>query len=225
MQPAQQRLSCPLSSPGNSGVHVPCVSTACWASVCAARATVFYCSWHWGNIITWQLPMCPLGLIHCRRVRGLTRAKTALHQAGSERTLARSWQLSNMQTFLCLFICFLMTPGSSRQGIFSIFFFPPSVKKNKTTTTRSFFLLIVCHWPIKVKDRSNFEWKVFPTLEMDAFESLPFNTNKCSGHSCPVWHTYTNTLSVPLPIHLLLPPLCSSPALIRVMPTHHSTMG
>lgn len=128
--------------------------------------------------------------------------------------------------FLCLFICFLMTPGSSREGIFYFFF--PSVKKTKTTTSRSFFLLIVCHWPIKVKDRSNFEWKVFPTLEMDAFESLPFNTNKCLCHSCPVWHTYTHTFRTsahtPSPPHLSSP-LCSSPALIRVMPTHHSTMG
>lgn len=98
--------------------------------------------------------------------------------------------------FLCLFICFLMTPHSSQEGIFF-----PSVKK---TTTLSFFLLIICHWHIKVMDWSNFEWKVFSTLEMDAFESLPFNTNKCLCHSCPLRHTWTHILPLPT-VHTFSP--------------------
>lgn len=114
--------------------------------------------------------------------------------------------------FLCLFICFLMTSSSSQRGIFFLLW--------KKETTQSFFLLIICHWHIKVKDWNNFDWKVCSTLEMDAFESLPFNTNKCFCHYCPLWHTFP----LPLPTHLLLffPP--SIPALIRVMPTQHSTI-
>lgn len=74
----------------------------------------------------------------------------------------------------------------------------------KKKTTLSFFLLIICHWHIKVMDWSNFEWKVFSTLEMDAFESLPFNTNKCLCHSCPLRHTWTHILPLPT-VHTFSP--------------------
>lgn len=46
------------------------------ASVCATRVCdCFYRGWHSGNIITWQLPMCPLRLIHWPWIRGLAQER------------------------------------------------------------------------------------------------------------------------------------------------------
>lgn len=156
----------------------------------------FYRGWHWVNITTWQLPMCPLRQIHCPWVRGLTRKEGS---PSNWKWADAGLKLTALQyaNFLCLFICFLMTPRSSQEG----FFFSRLWKKKPTL---SFFLLIICHWHIKVMDWSNFEWKVFSTLEMDAFESLPFNTNKCLCHSCPLRHTWTHILPLPT-VHTFFP--------------------
>lgn len=136
--------------------------------------------------------MCPLGLIHRPWVWGLARERRLSIKLEVSRRWpeADSFPICKLSVFIYLLLNDLRFKPKGH-------FFSSAKEKE---TTQSFFLLIIRHWHIKVKGRNNFDVKVCFTLEMDAFESLPFNTNKCLCHSCPHRHPY----AFPLPTHLLL---------------------
>lgn len=161
--------------------------------------------------------MCPCRLIHWPRVRGLVQERRLSIKlvASRHRPEADSFPICKLSLFIYLILNDLKFKP---RGIFF-----PTVTKNNNN---SFFLLIICHWHIKVKDLSNFEWKVCSTLEMDAFESLPFNTNKCLCQFLrPPTRMHTHFRHTLTPLSPCLPLRSDLPALIRVMSTHHSTMG
>lgn len=166
--------------------------------------------------------MCPHRLIHWLWVWGFAQER----RFSIKLVASRGWPEADRFPIckLSLFIYLLLNDLRFKpRGIYF-----PTLKKEKKT--QSFFLLIICHWHIKVKDLSNSEWKVCCTFEMDAFESLPLNTNKClcqllppptHTHAHPPFPTSAHTPS-PL-LSPLRPPYLS--ALIRVMPSHRSTVG
>ena len=165
-------------------VWTPCVSLRC-VSICLCNTCLcvcFYWHSHSSNIITWQLPMWLCGLIHWARVWGLAqKGELSIKLEVSRRwPEADSFPICKLSVFIYLLLNDLRF--KPKGAFFSL--------SEKETTTQTFFLLVICHWPIKVKDWTNFEWKVWSTLLMDAFESLPFNTNKCLCHHCPLRHTF-----------------------------------
>lgn len=133
--------------PRNISVYLVCVSTLCSASVCD-MCDCFYRGWHSGNIITWQLPMCPLRLIHWPWVRGLTQKRSL----SIKLEVSRRWPEADSFPICKLSVFIYLLLNDLRFKPIGHFF--PSVKRKKKgkKTTQSFFLLIICHWHIKVKD-------------------------------------------------------------------------
>lgn len=213
-----------FSSSVETSVCTVCVCVSLWCvSIClcdTCECDCFYWCWHSGNIITWQLPMCPCGLIHWPTVRGLAQER----RLSIKLEVSRRWPEADSFPICKLSVFIYLLLNDLRFKPRGHFFLLQWEKKNQRRHFSCWSFITGTS-----KSRSNFEWKVCSTLEMDAFESLPFNTNKCLCHCCPLRHTFP----LPLPTHLLLfLPLSPSqlalppfPALIRVMPTHHSTTG
>lgn len=95
-----------------------------------------------GNIIPWQLPMCPLRQIHCPWVRGLNQERRLSIKVEVSRRLpeADSFPICKLSVFIYLL---LNDPRFKPRG----HFFSVSEKQNKTKkrTMEPFFLLIICH--------------------------------------------------------------------------------
>lgn len=191
--------------PRNISVYLVCVSTLCSASVCD-MCDCFYRGWHSGNIITWQLPMCPLRLIHWPWVRGLTQKRSL----SIKLEVSRRWPEADSFPICKLSVFIYLLLNDLRFKPIGHFF--PSVKKRKKRKENNAVIFPADHLSLAHQSQglgSNFDCKVFSTLEMDAFESLPFNTNKCLCHSCPppTHISVTSALHTFSRFHSALPPL------------------
>lgn len=201
------------------------VFTVCSASAYMTRVTIPQLTL-WGSIIPWQLPMRPLRQIHWPWVQGLNQVRRLSIKLEVSRRLpeADSFPICKLSVFIYLP---LNDPRFNPRGHF--FSVSEKQKQNKKRTMEPFFCWsFVTSFAINVMDWNNFEWKVVFPLEMNAFGGLPLNTNKCLCLSCPLRHTWTHIFVTPA---FTSPPLLPSslrsrshPALIRVMPNHHSTI-
>lgn len=173
MQPDPQQPSHPPSPPPPWKRSCACLDSMfgiCLRDTCGCVSTAA----HTESISLHEDCQCVLpGQIHGSPILGAKPGKKALHQSGSEGLLACSWQLSNMQLSVFIYLLLNDLAFKPRGLVFPSIVWKQTNEKKKFKKPDKAVIFPVGH-SSKSCTGSNFEWKVFLTLEMNAFESSPF---------------------------------------------------